>query len=81
MEPQTAYRNHGLASVEISLSGTFVLTSNLRAAVLPLVMRLPLLPAAVQCNVLKGLKRGSLPSCYSDVMAMGPQCENPASAE
>ena len=55
-------------SLEISLLGTFALP------VLPLATRLPLLHAAVQCGVFKGLKEGSLPSCYSDVMAMGPQC-------
>ena len=56
--------------LEISLLGTFALP------VLPLATRLPLLHAAVQCGVFKGLKEGSLPSCYSDVMAMCPQCEN-----
>ena len=70
IEPKNPYRKHGLDSLEISLLGTFALP------VLPLATRLPLLHAAVQCGVFKGLKEGSLPSCYSDVMAMGPQCEN-----
>ena len=68
IEPKNPYRKHGLDSLEISLLGTFALP------VLPLAMRLPLLHAAVQCGVFKGLKEGSLPSCYSDAMAMGPQC-------
>ena len=68
IEPKNPYRKHGLDSLEISLLGTFALP------VLPLATRLPLLHAAVQCGVFKGLKEGSLPSCYSDVMAMGPQC-------
>ena len=70
IEPKNPYRKHGLDSLEISLLGTFALT------VLPLATRLPLLHAAVQCGVFKGLKEGSLPSCYSDAMAMGPQREN-----
>ena len=36
--------------------------------------RLPLLHAAVHCSVFTGLKGGSLRSCYSNVMAMCPQC-------
>ena len=49
IEPKNPYRKHGLDSLEISLLGTFALP------VLPLATHLPLLHAAVQCGVFKGL--------------------------